>query len=203
MKNFALSLSTIAIICLVGWIIFAQECRRKPETIPEGYTLISQGVLDSINEIANQPADTVYLDTVKEKIVIKWNNLPVPVPVPLDSGRNFYVDTITSDSLSIWAELLIRGELEQWSLGGEILKTTIERTIEVPKPVIVTNNIEVPVIERGIFIGLQTGGSQEHLMFGVEVTYLNRKSNYYGIGASRFGEFNIYEFKFGTRFLHW
>ena len=65
------------------------------------------------------------------------------------------------------------------------------------------NTTKTEVIERGIFIGLQTGGSQEHLMFGVEVTYLNRKSNYYGIGASRFGEFNIYEFKFGTRFLHW
>jgi len=112
MKNFALSLSTIAIICLVGWIIFAQECKRpKKGEIPEGYSLISQEALDSLEEVENQPADTVYIDTVKEKIVIKWNNLPVPVPVPLDSGRNFYVDTITSDSLSIWAELLIRGTL--------------------------------------------------------------------------------------------
>jgi len=205
MKNFALSLSTIAIICLVGWIIFAQECKRTPsEEIPHGYTLISQEALDSIDLIANQPPDTVYIDTVKEKIVINWRDLPVPEPVALDSGRNFYVDTITSDSLSIWAELLIRGELEQWSLGGEVLSTTIERTIEVPRAVIITNKIEVPVIERGIFLGLQTGGSpQGGLIFGAELIYLNRKSNYYGIGASRFGEFNIYEFKFGKRIIHW
>ena len=205
MKNFALSLSTIAIICLVGWIIFAQECKRSKEGgIPLGYSLISQEALDSLEEVANRPADTVYIDTVKEKIVIKWNNLPVPVPVSLDSGRNFYVDTITSDSLSIWAELLIRGELERWSLGGEILKTTIDRIIEVPRPVIVTNNIEVPVIEREIFIGLQPGGSpMGGMQFGFELTYHNRKHNYYGLGASRFGQYNIYEFKFGTRILHW
>ena len=205
MKNFALSLSTITIICLVGWIIFAQECKRsKDGEIPEGYSLISQEALDSINEIANQTPDTVYIDTIKEKIIIKWKDLPIPIPVSLDSGRNFYVDTITSDSLSIWAELLIRGTLERWSLGGEVLKTTIDRVIEVPKPVIITNKIEVPVLERGIFIGLQTGGSpQGGLIFGVELTYLNRKSNYYGIGASRFGEFNIYQFNFGKRILHW
>jgi len=205
MKNFALSLSTIAIICLVGWIIFVQECKRHPSgEIPQGYTLISQGALDSINLIANQPGDTVYIDTTQDRIIIEWRDLPIPEPVPIDSERNYYVDTLTSDSLNIWAELWIRGELEHWILGGEVLSTTIERIIEVPRPVIITNNIEVPVNERGIFLGLQTGGSpQGGLIFGVELTYLNRKSNYYGIGASRFGEFNIYQFNFGKRILHW
>ena len=209
MKNFALSLSTIAIICLVGWIIFAQECKRSKEgEIPLGYSLISQEALDSLEEVANRPADTIYLDTVKERIVIKWNNLPVPVPVALDSETNYYVDTLTSDSsntpVKVWAELWIIGQLKRWSLGGEVLKTTIDRVIEVPKPVIITNKIDVPVLEKGIFLGLQTGGSpQGGLMFGAELTYLNRKSNYYGLGASRFGEFNIYQFSFGKRLLHW
>lgn len=205
MKNFALSISTIAIICLVGWIIFAQECKRHPSgEIPQGYTLISQEALDSINLIANQPGDTVYIDTTQDRIIIEWRDLPIPEPVPIDSERNYYVDTLTSDSLNIWAELWIRGELEHWILGGEVLSTTIERIIEVPRPVIITNDIEVPINERGIFLGLQTGGSpQGGLIFGVELTYLNQKSNYYGIGASRFGEFNIYQFNFGKRILHW
>ena len=68
---------------------------------------------------------------------------------------------------------------------------------------VVTNNIEVPVYEREVFIGLGVGGSGEHLMFGVDLTYHNRKHNYYGFGTSRFGDFNIYEFKFGTRVLNW
>ena len=200
MKNFALSLSTIAIICLVGWIIFAQECKRTPEgEIPEGYTLISQAALDSLELVANMPGDTVYIDTTEDRIEIRWLDPPVPEPVPLDTGVNYYTDTLTNDSLSIWAELWIRGELERWSLGGEVLTTTIDRIVEVPRPVIVTNNIEVPVIEREIFLGLQTGGSFDGLIFGVELTYLNKKRHYYGLGASRFGEYNIYQFKFGTR----
>ena len=114
MKNFALSLSTIAIICLVGWIIFAQECRRTPEgEIPEGYTLISQETLDSLEIVANLPGDTVYIDTTKEKIVVKWRDLPVPDPEPADSALNYYTDTISNDSLSIWAELWIQGELKR------------------------------------------------------------------------------------------
>jgi len=205
MKNFALSISTIAIICLVGWIIFAQECRRTPEgEIPEGYALISQEALDSLEEASNMPADTIYIDTIIEKVVIRWLNPPVPEPVPLDSGRNYYIDTLITDSLSIWAQLWVRGELERWSLGGEALVTQIEKIVEVPRPIVVTNNIEVPVIEREIFLGLQTGGSTAGgLLFGVELTYHNRKHNYYGLGASRFGEYNIYEFKFGKRILHW
>ena len=166
----ALSLSTITIICLVIWIIFAQECRRSPDQpTPEGYTLISQVAIDSINLLANQPGDTVYIDTTEDRVIIKWLDAPIPEPVLLDSGIRFYADTVTSDSVSIWVELWIKGELQHWSLGGEVLKTTIDRIIEVPRPVIVTNTIEVPTLERGLFIGFKTGGSPTGgLLFGLD-----------------------------------
>jgi len=205
MKNIALSISTIAIICLVGWIIFVQECKRSPEgEIPDGYALISQEALDSINEIANQPPDTVKVDTIIKEIVYRFPDLPVPDPVPADSGVNLYIDTVENATIKMWYRILTLGELKEISLGGEIKSTTIDRTIEKPRPVIISNPIKEPFIERGLFLGLQTGGSPAGgLMFGVELTYHNRKHNYYCLGASRFGEYNIYEFKFGTRILHW
>ncbi len=204
--KFALSLSTIAIICLTVWIIFAQECRRSPDPspVPAGYVLISQEAVDSINMLANLPSDTVYIDTIKERTVIKWLDREIPEPVILDNNIHFYTDEITSDSVSLWMELWINGTLDQWNMGADIIKTTIDRTIEIPRPVIVTNNIEIPVYERGLYIGLTTGGSpMGGLMFGLEATYLNRKNNYYGVGMSRFGQYNLYEFKLGTRILHW
>jgi len=201
MKKIYVSLTTVAIIGLVLYIIFLKECRRPTETsIPDGYVLITQSSLDSMEAVAKMPGDTVYIDTGSTIIKIEYRSRPVPIPIDDEAEINLYSDSIVNDTVNFWIQAKIKGELLDWSWKFDIPQKVITKIIEIPKPVPVSVKIEVPVIKNGLYPSLGIGGGLHtgKLMIGAGLDLITKKDNLYGLHYRRFGEDNLVEFKIGA-----
>lgn len=185
------------IICLIAYIIFLQECKRDSEyDVPPGKVLVSESFLDSLNKIPD--TITIKQDTViyiTERIHVPGD---IPDPQPLPPDRNFYHDSIVTDKVKIWADLTIKGELEDWDWWYQLYLPTIERTVEIPK--LYPAPYGVPVFKTGLYGSFEVGGTHTgKFMFGAGLDLVTKKQNIYGLQYIRFGDNDIIGFKIGTR----
>lgn len=207
MKNITLSLSLVAIICLVGYILFLQECKRtQPDPCPpEGYVLISEDSLAvyqaTIDYLKEHPDTIREIITIKGDPILIQNEIPESKPVPPD--LNHYRDSLVNDSINVWVDVMIQGLLKDWRWTYVPMRTEIIKTVDRPVPVLVPQEKKILINEREIYAGLQLGGSKDHFLLGANLDYQNKKYNMYGIGVSRLGDQTIYEFRFSTKILHW
>lgn len=198
MRNFSISLMGIAIIVLVAYVLFLQECSR-PDKLPPGKTVVDQSFLDSLSDIANRPPDTVKIDTFITRWKTEFRDHPVPELVPIDSETNYYSDSTSNDTLSFWVNATVKGLLIEWNWRHEISLVEVEKIVEVTKPLPVP--YEVPVKHTGLYVAIRTGGSTHDgkFLFGVDLDLINKNDNIYGIQYTRFGEENLIGFKIGTK----
>lgn len=146
--------------------------------VKPGTYVVSQAFIDSMQVIANTPADTVRDTTYVPKEV----RVPIKVPYPVYSkdSVNFYSDTTETNDIV----LVIRD-----SIKGLLLNRVSSYTLKVPRYITntVTKFIPVPImpankdpvyykyLEVGFGYGLSVGGGVEYKKFrlGAEVVRVN------------------------------
>lgn len=201
MKRILQNIYLVAIIGLMGYIFFLQQC--SDYKTPEGKQLVQESFLDSLIAVANEPPDTVSIDTIVTKVVIKYRDRPVPAkePIPDNPEHRYYTESTNNDTLSFWIEALVDGELISWNWEHEIYYREIETLIEKPMPVPVPMPYEVLVSKHGLYAAMRVGGGAHAtgVLFGVDLDLVTKKDHLYGLGYTRFGEFNLYAIKFGTK----
>ena len=191
----AVRLPIIAIVLLIAFVIFSRECKRDLSP-PAGMTLVSDSFIDSLEKVALMKPDTLY-DTLYLKGDIVYVPGEVPEPIIIDTQTKFYSDSIVNDSISVWAKILVKGEILKWDWRYRpiILKETI--TIEKPKPYPVP--YEVVVNRTEMYGSVLVGGNQSAFVLSGQLDLITRNDNIYGLQYMRFGNDNFYLFKLGTK----
>jgi len=191
----AVRLPIIAIVLLIAFVIFSRECKRDLSP-PAGMTLVSDSFIDSLKIIASEAPDTVT-ETIYIKGDVVYVPGEVPEPIIIDTQTKFYSDSIVNDSISVWAKILVKGEILKWDWRYQpiILKETI--TIEKPKPYPVP--YEVVVNRTEMYGSVLVGGNQSAFVLSGQLDLITRNDNIYGLQYMRFGNDNFYLFKLGTK----
>ena len=191
----AVRLPIIAIVLLIAFVIFSRECKRDLSP-PAGMTLVSDSFIDSLKIIASEAPDTVT-ETIYIKGDVVYVPGEVPEPIIIDTQTKFYSDSIVNDSISVWAKILVKGEILKWDWRYRpiILKETI--TIEKPKPYPVP--YEVVVNRTEMYGSVLVGGNQSAFVLSGQLDLITRNDNIYGLQYMRFGNDNFYLFKLGTK----
>ena len=194
--------NTILLVIIIGglYILYLRECRRPLECPPPDQVLVSQGFLDSLTMIANQPPDTISVhDTViiTDRVIV---SVEIPIPVFIDSTTNFYQDSTISDSIRHFQSIWIKGNnIINWEKAYEPIVFFRETTIEVSNPIPIP--YEVPVVQRELFAYGTLGGSQINSAFGVGLLFTTKTRYIYGAEVVRWKETNIWSVKIGGRIL--
>ena len=139
---------------------------------PEGYTLIAQSEMDSLN---NLKPDTVVQDSLvfKEKIVYKDREVPKPIPVTPEI--NFYSDSLIDDSTHLIINDTVRGSI--LSRNIELKRAIKYRTIKQPYPQFIetTKFVERPK-PWSLYGGGVLSGTKNKFIPGIELGYISRKN---------------------------
>jgi len=201
MKNLAnifkgLSLPTAAVIIIVGMLVFTNECDRKESCPPEGFILVTEGFIDTLQMIANAVPDTIR-DTIRIKSDIVYIDNPVPVPVSIDPEINFYTDSIVNDSINVWSEITVKGFINKWDWRYRPIIHRFETTIKKPVPMPVPYG--VPVSKAGLYGSFGMGGNRSTFMSSGSLDYINKKDNLYGFQYLRFNQKSFYMFRIGKK----
>jgi len=190
-----LSLPVTAIIILIGYLVISQECRREKDCPPEGYVLVTEGFIDTLQMIAEMPPEIVTNTITIKGDVVYLPGKEVPVPVPLNPQTNFYTDSIVNDSISVWVAVTVKGIITDWKWKYQPVIHKTETTIKKPVPYPVP--YEVPVSRNGIYVAMGFGGNESAFMLSPEANLLTKKNNLYGIQYIRYDQNNFYLFKIG------
>ena len=198
MRKLSISLMGIAVIVLVAYVVFLQECSR-PDKLPPGKIVVDQSFLDSLSVIANRPPDTVRIDTFITRWKTEFRDRKIPKLIPIDSETNYYSDSTINDTLSFWVNATVKGLLIEWNWRHEISLIEVEKIVEVARPFPVP--YEVPVRHTGLYMAMRVGGGTHSgkFLFGADLDLINKKDNTYGIQYTRFGEENLIAFKVGRK----
>lgn len=166
---------------------------RKP-CPPDGYRLIRQSEIDSINTIASRPP-VVRVDTIIIRdTLIKIVNKPLPEPATIDSVTTAYYDSLIGPDVHVYISDLIAGRLlsRQWAYRPIIRQITIDSTIYVPQIVTIGNYrpiggiypsigviyinkvypaIGMTYIHGGLSISAQSSSVESRLLLGLQVGF--------------------------------
>jgi len=191
-----LSLPVTAVFILIAILIFAGECKRNNVCPPKGYVLVTDGFIDTLQMIADTPADTVH-DTTIVKGDIIYITKEVPVPVSIDPQTNFYTDSLIKKDISVWVDITVKGVVTKWDWKYQpvIIKETETITIYKPKPV----PYEIKISKSGMYASLGVGGNEFAFILSGGIDYINRRDKLYGVQYMRFSEQNYYLFRLGTK----
>jgi len=194
MKKLSLLVTTIFI--LIAIFIFAGECKRNNICPPKGYVLVTDRFIDSLQIVADMPADTVHDITIVKGDII-YITKEVPVPVSIDPQTNFYADSIVNDSISVWTKITVKGVITKWDWRYKptFIKETETITIYKPMPV----PYETIVSKSGMYASLGVGGNESAFILSGGIDYINRRDKLYGVQYMRFSEQNYYLFRLGTK----
>lgn len=196
LKNGLLTIFIVAVF----YILYLRECRRPDPCPPDNMVLVEQSFIDSLNVIANQPVkiDTIIPDPII--IYVKDDTpLPQPEPEPEDTTINNYADSLVTDYFTAWYNFQLQNNQlinRNWkySVTGPI-EIIIEKTVPQPVP------YEVEAIRRSLYGSIAAGGDMDIFVYGIDLDYINKKNNLYGIQYRRFGNKGIIGFKMGIRIL--
>ena len=191
----AVRLPIIAIVLLIAFVIFSRECKRDLSP-PAGMVLVNEGFIDSLEKVALMKPDTLY-DTTYLKGDIVYVPGEVPEPIIIDADTKAYKDSIVNDSVSVWAEIVVKGEILKWDWRYQpIIKET---TITIEKPVPIPVPYKVPYSRTEMYGSVLVGGNQTAFVLSGQLDLITRNDNIYGLQYMRFGNDNFYLFKLGTK----
>ena len=189
----------ILIVVAVGYIIYLKECDRTPDCPPEGSVLVTQIFLDSLTDVANEPPDTFRTIVYLPAETIYLPGKPIPIPEPVNGDTVAYSDSIVNDSINVWVDIMVEGLMLSWDwkynpITREI-ETIIEKKVPVPMP------YEVPIYKKELYLSGVIGGHMTAFSLGMDLDYINKKRNVYGLQYRRIGNEDFYYFKLGTKIL--
>lgn len=200
MKQFlkSLPLTIIAIIILGIYLIYVRECKRDEICPPDGYVLVTDGFIDTLQMIAEMPPDTITDTLFLKGDIIYLPGKEVPIPIPVDPQTNFYTDSIVNDSISVWVAITVQGIITEWDWRYQPIIHKIETIIE--KPVPYPMPYEVPVSKSGLYAAIGVGGNKSAFMLTGELDLITKKDNFYGFQYLLIDQReSFYLFKIGTK----
>lgn len=195
-KPWSTGLVIVGVVAIL-YIIYLRECQKPNIGVPEGYITISEQTWDSLLSIAQDPGDTIIIDTVYlpgKPVLVRLD----PLPKPDSTGKDTltYRDSIYNDEINVWVEITLEGMLLSWDWRYNPITKKVETIIEKPYPV--PFDVEIPVYKREFFISGVIGGHTEAFAYGLDLDYINLKRNVYGLQYRRIGNENFVFFKMGT-----
>lgn len=142
--------------------------------IPAESILVNKGFIDSLEQVANIPPDTVTIETITVKRDTIYKNVLVPVSVKGDTA--YYKDSLTEPEFSIYVSDVLFGNRiadRTWSFEKRIAETTKYITITKPLPV-PYEVTKPPKLFVGVGYGyngffVEGGGYYKRYYYGVEV----------------------------------
>lgn len=204
-NNWLLKVFIVIVILLSLYVLHKSLCSTK---IPEGYVLVKQEVIDSLDAykamsdslryIANLPpdtiviVDTIYFDTVSTAITI-----PTVIPTQNDSIFHYKDSLKYGKDIDVKIAFDVKGKLVTpitWTWKPVVKHTKYETQKYIPYPVIRTINKKIP--STGNYLSLGAGGNDKMFIFGVDYDFV-KENNIYGLQYRRYGDFNVYGFKIG------
>jgi len=129
----------VLVLCLSG---LAMYLWLRPCPVPQGKVVVTKGWLDSLNAIANQPPETLRIETPSPPDTVE-KPIYVPVPAPVDSNRLAYHDSLVTPQFSMHVldtiqkgTGLIISRKWRWRLFvPEKIETVITKPFPMPYPV--------------------------------------------------------------------
>jgi len=160
-----------------------------------------ESMIDSINAIAAAIPDTIWqYDTIHPDPVIKWRDPKTPDPVPVDSARNFYSDSLVNDQLAIYIEDTISGTLLNRQIGYKLfvpLQVTNTITVTEKVPVIVKQPYER---QRELYGGMLMPYNNGKVGFGLSADMITKKQKIVGVQYMTIDSRSIVVGKIGLNF---
>jgi hypothetical protein len=192
------SLSLVIIICLVGYIIFLQQCSGI--RIRRDQVIVEQSFLDSLNAAAKKPPEVKWRDSIIYKDTTIYRDHFVPQPYLVEKDTSYYSDKLEKGDIWVSHWLKVHGEIldAEWSWKLPPKYLTIKE-IYINRPVPVER--KVPVNKRALYGSFSLGGDPNTWQGSAAayLDYTDLKGNIYGASYTRFNKNNIYQFKFGKR----
>jgi len=186
--------NTLLIIVLIGLLVIAYNIgdRSVKERIPEGYTLLSDVMMDSLTSLKPDTIkvrDTMWLDPIVE------NDRPIPEPAPTEDPEiKKYVDEMLQANARIIITDWIRGDLVKRDV--EYYPFEVQTTIRQPYPVFIDK-----VVFRDPPQPLQLyGGAVIGRMYGVELGVVFKNDWKLGYQRTYFGDMKFNSFTVGRVF---
>lgn len=178
-------LDRIIAILAVGFLLaltFIYLGHKKP-CPPDGYVLVSQEFIDSLQAIAEMPPEVIVKDSVVyvDNIIYVSNEDPVPEPDPIDPELNCYRDSVVNDSVNVWVEIKTRGVVEQLRIGYKPIIHIREITINQPAPYPVIEEVEVPVTKPGLIVRAGLGYGFAQPLGAIELDYMKANRWLFGV----------------------
>lgn len=171
-----------AIFLFAGGIYLGTTINKKYEP-PEGYFLVSEAEVDSLN---NLEPEVVYEDSLVYGGTIVLNEIPEPEETE-EEDVVLYSDSIVNDSTRLFMDHWVRGEI----VNREIrLQRAIKyREVRVPFPQYIKTK-EYILRERSmsLYAGATAFGNYESFYSGVEAGMITKGNTQ--IGALYFTDFN-------------
>jgi len=180
---------------------------RKFTPIPTGMVLVERSkadslqayveLIDSLQTLANLPADTVWRDSIIiQEVPVYITTTPEPVDT-LDSIVTYKDSLSVEGEINAWVKFKVNGFMEgQMEWGYTPIIREIETIIEKPVPYPVVKTVTLSEYVSGNYISLVAGGNDKMFIFGVDYD-LVQQDFIYGLQYRRYGDFNVYGVKAG------
>jgi len=180
---------------------------RKFTPIPTGMVLVERSkadslqayveLIDSLQTLANLPADTVWRDSIIiQEVPVYITTTPEPVDT-LDSIVTYKDSLSVEGEINAWVKFKVNGFMEgQMEWGYTPIIREIETIIEKPVPYPVIKTVTLSEYVSGNYISLVAGGNDKMFIFGVDYD-LVQQDFIYGLQYRRYGDFNVYGVKAG------
>lgn len=188
----------VGLVLILIAFITGYFLKRPTYKIPEGKTLVSQKFLNFLTYIANLPPDTIIKEIIVHDTIWIYE-VHYPEPTPIDSNLNQYVDSLfIKDTVDVSIRFKTTGLVKEgiyWTFKP--IYHIKEITIEKPVPYPVIEKIPVPTYRTGVYLSGAVGGNANRFIFGSDLDFVGKNDYIYGVQYRRFGDENIYGFKFG------
>ena len=180
---------------------------RKFTPIPTGMVLVERSkadslqayveLIDSLQTLANLPADTVWRDSIIiQEVPVYITTTPEPIDT-LDSIVTYKDSLSVEGEINAWVKFKVNGFMEgQMEWGYTPIIREIETIIEKPVPYPVIKTVTLSEYVSGNYISLVAGGNDKMFIFGVDYD-LVQQDFIYGLQYRRYGDFNVYGVKAG------
>jgi len=195
MKKYFAIFGGIALI-LLGVFIGAKIV-DKPYSPPDGYTLISQAEIDSLN---NLEPEVVFEDSVVWRDTTIYRDRPVPAPQPTpDPEISFYPDSIVNDSTFLVIHDWVRGEIVSRDI--EFRRAVTYTKIKVPYPKFIeTVKFKDCPPKWSLYGDLTAFGNKNIFIPGVEVGFITKGNTKIGFSLHTDLEHEYIGFSIGKTF---
>jgi len=164
------------IIAFGGWKFLNKSCP------PDGFILVQESFIDSLQKVASMPPDTVYKDTI---IVLpdttKHEYASLPKIKPINDSINYQKDSLVTPFYTVWVEDWIQNNASikrnwHWTDPGY---KVITKEIHIPKlyPVPIEVYKADPRTKQLWASGL-IGTQGKGIPFGGQLTMIDKKTSY-------------------------